>query len=281
MTWIALLAPPTVFTVMFALGLLLTADRIRQALDRSVLLAALVFSAVVPLPILVVGGLLLAHVTGPVAVGVVLMAISPGAPVALRRAIEAGSPSFFAPVLHLAIVLTAVVSVPGCVWLLDRLLDADFRVTPLHIGRQVLVAQLLPLALGAALRAARPAFALRIEPVVARISNYLLLLLAVVCLLVLGPAINALHWVPTMLGVVFTLGALVIGRAFAGWHSPFWPAGAVATAMRNPGLALVVASVNRAPESVTAAIFGYALGLAVVMAVFVARRRNDAGPQTG
>ena len=62
-------------------------------------------------------------------------------------------------------------------------------------------------------------------------------------------------------------GALVIGRAFAGWRSPFWPAGAVATAMRNPGLALVVASVNRAPESVTAAIFGYALGLAVVMAV--------------
>jgi hypothetical protein len=48
--------------------------------------------------------------------------------------------------------------------------------------------------------------------------------------------------------------------------------------MRNPGLALLIAAVNKMPAGVVAAVFGYALGLALVVAVFVAwqgRRRRQ------
>ena len=275
--WIAVVAPLAVFSVMFSLGLILTGPHIVSTLRRPLVLLAVVFAAVVPLPLLAVAGVEWLGLRGPVAVGILLMAIAPGAPVALRRAIEAGSPPQFAPTLHLAIVATAVLSVPTCVWVLDHYYDARFEVTPLAIGRQVLVAQLLPMAIGAGIRAGAPALADRIEPWMARLSNWLLLVLAAVCLLELGPAIAALGWMPGVVGVVLTLLALACGRAFAGWNSPVWPAGAVATAMRNPGLALLVATLNHTPPAVTAAIFGYALGLALVIMVFVARRRRSWG----
>jgi hypothetical protein len=46
--------------------------------------------------------------------------------------------------------------------------------------------------------------------------------------------------------------------------------------MRNPGLALVIATANRAPPAVTAAVIGYALGLAVTIIGYVQwhKRRN-------
>lgn len=279
--WIAVVAPLAVFSVMLSLGLLLTVEHLLATLRRPLVLLAVVFAAVVPLPLMAVATVEWLELRGPVALGILLMSIAPGAPVALRRAIEAGSPPHFAPTLHLAIVGTAVFSVPACVWVLDRFYDAHFEVSPRDVGRQVLLAQLLPLAIGAAVRARLPGMALRIEPAMGRLSNLLLLLLALVCLAELGPAIAALGWVPGLAGAMLTLLALACGRAFAGWHAPVWPAGAVATAMRNPGLALLVASVNRAPPAVTAAIFGYALGLALVITAFVARRQRrwpDAGP---
>jgi hypothetical protein len=46
--------------------------------------------------------------------------------------------------------------------------------------------------------------------------------------------------------------------------------------MRNPGLALMIATVNRAPFEVTAAVVGYALGLAVTMIAFLQWRRRRA-----
>jgi uncharacterized protein (DUF1810 family) len=39
--------------------------------------------------------------------------------------------------------------------------------------------------------------------------------------------------------------------------------------MRNPGLALLIAAVNHAPSSVTAAVFGYAFGALAVVTAYV------------
>jgi hypothetical protein len=44
--------------------------------------------------------------------------------------------------------------------------------------------------------------------------------------------------------------------------------------MRNPGLALVIATVNRAPPEVTAAVIGYALGLGVTMLAYLRWRKG-------
>jgi bile acid:Na+ symporter, BASS family len=271
---IRLLAPIAVFSVMLALGMLLGREQVQAALQRRMVLAGVIFGVVVPLPALAALVVKLAGLKGAAAAGVILMAISPGAPVALRRAIEAGGESRFAPALHLAVVLTAIFTVPLSVWIMDWIFGASFVVTPLDVARQVFLAQLLPLGIGAGLRAWRPALATRLEPRLARVSAVLLLALVGVCAVVLGPGLAAVGWAPTLCGAGLTLLALAIGAACAGRDSPVRPAGAVAAAMRNPGLALLIATRNRTPEAVTVAIFGYALGLAAVVGVFLAVRKR-------
>jgi len=128
---------------------------------------------------------------------------------------------------------------------------------------------LLPMALGAALRAVRPALAAKLEAPLGRVGNVLLLLLAIAVLADLPSIIAAVGWVPTVAGVAMTLCALAIGAAFAWRDAEVRPAAAVAAAMRNPGLALVIATVNHVPPAVTAAVIGYALGLGATMVAFV------------
>jgi BASS family bile acid:Na+ symporter len=267
--WIGLFATLTVFAVMFAIGLMLGREQVAAALERRVVLAAVVFAVVVPVPVVAVLALKAFALKGPVAVGIILMAISPGAPVALRRALDAGGNRAFAPALHLAIVMLAVVTVPASIAILDWIFAADFTVTPFHIGRQVFFAQLLPMALGAALRALRPILAAKLEAPLGRVGNVLLLLLALMVLADLPSIIAAVGWVPTIAGVGMTLCALAIGAAFAWRDAEVRPAAAIAAAMRNPGLALVIATVNRVPPDVIAAVIGYALGLGVTIVAFV------------
>ena len=268
--WLALLALATVFAVMFSLGLMLGREQIAAALQRRTVLAALLLAVVVPVPAIAVLVVKLFGIKGVVAAGILLMAISPGAPVALRRAIEAGGHVAFAPALHLAIVICAVVTVPASVAVLDLIFEKDFTVSPLDIARQVFIAQLLPLGLGAALRAFRPATAARIEPRLARLSNAMMLVLFFVLLAVLWPLLVEIGWVPFAAGAGLTICALGIGAACAGRDALARPAGAIAAAMRNPGLALLIAAVNKLPATVVASIFGYTVGLVVVVTAFVA-----------
>jgi BASS family bile acid:Na+ symporter len=280
--WIGLFAVATVFVVMFSLGLMLGREQIAAALQRRVVLAAVVFAVLVPVPALAVISVKLFGLTGPVAVGIVLMAISPGAPVALRRALEAGGHRAFAPALHLSIVILAVATVPLTVVILDWIFDKDFTVTPLHIARQVFFAQLLPLMLGAGLRAWRAPLAARLEAPLARVGNLLLLAVGVLALVDMPAILGTIGWVPTVAGVGLTVCALGVGALFAGRDAEVRPAAAIAAAMRNPGLALVIATVNHAPPAVTAAVIGYALGLGVTIVVFLqwCKRRLRRSPAT-
>ena len=271
--WISPLAAVTIFSVMLSLGLLLERGQIVSSLRRRAVLAAVLFAVVVPVPALAVVVVKLFGLRGAVAAGIVLMAISPGAPIALRRAIQAGGGPEFAPTLHLAIVMFAIVTVPVSVMVMSWIFSVRFAISPLDVARQVFFAQLLPLGIGAALRAWRPVMAARFEPRLATISNLMLLALIVLCLFALGPRLAAIGWAPFLAGVGLTLCALFAGTLFAGREASVRPAAAVAAAMRNPGLALLIATRNAAPPDVTAAVFGYALGLAGVIFAFLAWRK--------
>jgi len=268
--WLALLIAAAIFLTMLSLGLLLGREQIEAALRRRTLLGALLFGTLIPVPVIATLGVILLGIKGAAAAGIVLMAISPGAPVAMRRALEAGGHSAFAPALHLAIVLCAVLTVPISVAILDLVFEKDFSVTPLDVARQVFFAQLLPVGLGAALRAWRPAIAARIERPLARLSNLLLLAVAAVLLAVLWRMLEDIGWTPFFAGIALSACALAVGAAFAGSNADARPAAAVAAAMRNPGLALLIAALNKMPAAVVAAVFGYALGAVVVVTAFVA-----------
>lgn len=267
--WLAMLIAAAVFAVMLSLGLMMGREQITAARQRGGVLGMALFAVLLPVPLLAVLLVKLASIKGVVAVGILLMAISPGAPIAIRRAIEAGGERAFAPALHLVIVALAVVTVPASLAILSAVFHKDFAISPLDVARQVFFAQLLPLGLGTATRAWRPHIAARIEAPLARATNLLLLALVAVLLAVLWPLLAEVGWVPFVAGVALTMCALALGAASAARDAAVRPVAAVATAMRNPGLALLIATVNKMPGTVVASVFGYALGLALVVSAFV------------
>ena len=238
------------------------------------MLAAVLFAVVVPVPILAVVVVKLFGLRGAVAAGIVLMAISPGAPVALRRAIQAGGGPQFAPTLHLAIVMFAVVTVPVSVMVMSLDFFGALRDLPARRGAPgVLRSAVAPGDRRGVARVAARDWLPDSSRGLPRLSNLMLLALIVLCLVVLGPRIVAIGWAPVIAGMGLTLCALFAGTIFAGRDASVRPAAAVAAAMRNPGLALLIATRNAAPPDVTASVFGYALGLAGVIFAFLAWRK--------
>ena len=268
--WFTALAATAIFTVMLSLGLLLGPEQVAAALRRRAVLAAIILGVVVPIPALAVGLVTLMGIEGPIRLGIVLMSVSPGAPLALRRAIDAGGHARFAPALHLAIVLLAIITVPASIEILNEVFGVSFEISALDVGRQVFFSQVLPIGLGALILAYRPELAARIEPPLEKLSNVLFLSLVGACVYFLGGPLIRIGWVPTLAGMGLTALALAIGSACAGRDTDARPPAAVAAAMRNPGLALLIANLNNSAPAVAAVVFGYALGAAVIVFAYVA-----------
>jgi BASS family bile acid:Na+ symporter len=269
-------AAVTVFTVMFSVGLGIAVGELRWIWQRPGPMVRGLFSVLIAVPALALVVTRLLDLPRAAAIGVVLMAISPGAPVALRRSLGAGGHRAFAPSLQISVALRAVFSMPLSIAALNHLYAGHASVAPWDVARQVFVAQLLPLGLGIALRQAAAPLAARLEPRLARIGNALLVATVVVVL------ING--WEGTVIAGlrVLTAVALITGAALAVGHLLGGPepatrtAVAITSAARNPGLALLVAAVNAAPPAINAAILAY-LVVSVLAIVPYAAWRSRAG----
>jgi BASS family bile acid:Na+ symporter len=177
-------------------------------------------------------------------VGIVLMAISPGAPLALRRSLGAGGHRGLAANLQISVALLAVLSMPVSLAVLNPLYSGHAHISPLAVLSQVAIFQLLPLSVGAAIHWARPAFAARLGPLLDRIGGPLLLLLLALVLLESWRAVHAAEPRTLIAMATVTLCALAAGHLLGGPEPSLRTAAAVSSALRNPGLALLVAKAN-------------------------------------
>ena len=110
-------------------------------------------------------------------VGILLVGISPGAPLALRKSRESGGEAGFATVLQVTVALLSIVAVPAWIIILGALYGKDAGISVVILAKQVFIAQILPLACGIALVVKTPAFAKRIASPLLRASGILMLVL--------------------------------------------------------------------------------------------------------
>jgi hypothetical protein len=73
--------------------------------------------------------------TRSVQIAIVLMAISLGAPVALRRSLAAGGHRAFAPALQILLALLAVVSMPLSIALLNEVYAGQASIAPGDVAK--------------------------------------------------------------------------------------------------------------------------------------------------
>jgi BASS family bile acid:Na+ symporter len=274
--FLTIAAAATLFAVMFDLGLGIVPREFRWVWHHPGLIIKALFAVLIAVPAIALLVTRVVNFPRWVEIGIVLMAISPGAPVALRRSLDAGGHGAFAPALQILVALLAVVSMPLWIAVLNEFYVGHASIEPHELARQVFVAQLLPLGFGVLARHFFPAHAAWLQPKLTRFANLLLIALMVLVIVdVWNIVIGAGLRVAIVIAIVTAL-ALAVGHGLGGPESGTRTAVAISGAMRNPGLALLVAALNRAPPEVNATILAYLLIAALTVLAYVGWRRRTA-----
>ena len=276
------LAMAAIWAFMFHLGTTLDARDYRAAWREPALMGKALFCTLVAVPLVAVALARAFDLSRAAQVGVVVMAIAPGAPVALRRALRAGGDTRFAVSLQATLAAACVVTMPLSVAAFDEVFAGKAAVDPPHLAFQVLSSQGLPLALGLAARRVAPHAIARAEPALNALAGILMAALIVFALLdVWRPVLQAGARMAAAAAVICAC-AVAIGHALGGPRPATRRALAVACGARNLGLALIVATANGASGDVVAAMLAYLVIAAVVVTPYVAwQRRRDARGAAG
>ena len=278
---LTLAAAATIFCVMLTLGLGILLREVRWVGRNLGLVARALFAVLVAVPtlaLLVVRSFALPRAAQ---LGIVLMAIAPGAPVALRRSLNAGGHRAFAPVLQILVALLAAASMPLSIAALVALYSGEARLAPQDVAVQVFKAQLLPLGMGMLIRHFAPALAARVEPTLGKIAGALLILLVLLVAVDVEPVLVRATWRVVLAIVLVTLLAVASGHLLGGPEPATRTAVAVCSAARNPGLALLVATQNAAPPTVVAMIFVDSIVSALTLIPYVIYSRALADAAAG
>jgi bile acid:Na+ symporter, BASS family len=274
---LTIVAAATIFTVMFDLGLGIVLREFRWVFQHPGLLARGLFAVLVVVPVMALVVVRVFDLPRGVEIGIVLMAVSPGAPVALRRSLGAGAHRAFAPALQITVALLAVVSMPLSIAALNEMYVGNASISPQALVRQVFTAQLLPLGLGMLVRRMAPAAAARIEPPLKRVAGGLLILLLVLVLVDIAGMLLATKTHVGLAIVLVTALAIAFGHALGGPDPGTRTAVGICAAARNPGLALLVATLNSAQPVIIATIFAYLVISALTLVPYVMYRRRHPG----
>jgi len=271
---LSIVAAATLFAIMFDLGLAIVPGEFRWVFERPGLLLKGLFSVLIAVPALAWLVARTFDLPWAAEIGIMLMAIAPGAPVALRRSLGAGGHRSFAPALQIAVAALATVSMPLSVAALNEYYAGHAAVSPLPLARQVFVAQFLPLSLGMLARRFFKAPAEWAEPRLRKLGGILLVVLLVLALIDIWEVVLGAGLRVTLAIVTATFLALVVGHLMGGPEPATRTAIAISSAARNPGLALLVATLNRAPPAITATVLAYFVIAALTLIPYVAWRRR-------
>ncbi|MBM5815559.1 MAG: transporter [Cyanobacteria bacterium K_Offshore_surface_m2_239] len=244
-----LLIKISLISLMIALGLQLRPHQLMAQQRRPWLVLRVVLGScvLVPLVALLLLKLPWALQLSPGArLGIALMALSPSAPLTLRKAGAKGGDANLAAVLQVVAALLAVVSIP----LLSDLFRAVFQVRgwdlrPGPVALQVGLVQVLPLSVGLLLGRWKPELGARWAAPMQSIALGINLTVVGIILVQVLPKLSAFLArnplvIPAM--AAMTAAALALGYGLGGADRNERLTCAVVTSMRNPGLALLFAA---------------------------------------
>jgi BASS family bile acid:Na+ symporter len=272
---VTVVAATTLLIIMFHMGLGAIPGQWRWVWRHRALMAKALLSVLVLLPLLALAVSIPLELPWQEEIGIILMAIAPGAPLALRRSLRAGGHAAFAPVLQIALALAAVVSMPVWLWFLNFWYHGHASVSPWDVARQVFAAQILPLAAGMLAQRLLPKAAvdwLRIwlqKLGILMLAAFLLLAMLDVWRDVIGATRGLVFAI-----VVITALALAMGHALGRPRATVRTVVAIATAARNPGLALLVGILNGASSRTMDTILAYVVFSALTVTVYTFSRRT-------
>lgn len=270
--FLSALAAATVCSIMFGIGLGIAPRDLLTVWRRPGLMLRGLFAVLVAVPVVAWAVCLALDLPRAVAVGIMLMAIAPGAPLALQRSLGAGGHHAFAPGLQISVAALAAVSMPLSVAVINHVYGTHGSLSPLQLMKQVMTLQLLPLGFGVATGRLLPRAGAWLRPRLERLGKLLLALLVVYVAFAFREDLARAGTGMILAMVMTTAGALGLGHALGGPDPGTRTAVAIVSAARNPGLALLAATLNAAPAAVTAVLPVYIFVSAITIIPYAAWR---------
>ncbi len=265
----------SILSTVFGFGLKATRDDLSYLIRRPGLLGRSLLAVFVIMPVVAVA---LARVFDfrPVAeIALVALAISPIPPLLPKKEGKAGGQQSYGLGLMVMLALLAIVTVPLFAEILQRVFARPLGATPGAIARVVLMAAVLPLVAGMAVRSMRPVVAAKLETPVALVAKVLLPLAILALLAGSYRAIwAALGTGPVLAMLAFVAVGLLVGHVLGGPDPEHSVVLALSSACRHPAIALSIASANFPDEHFAGTILLYLIVNAVVGMAYLAWRRR-------
>jgi len=254
-----LLVKVTIFSLMLSLGISLSFEKMLSLWRKPALLFRSLLAVVVLVPLVVVLLLKLFNLPLGVMMGLALLAVSPGAPLATKRSQMAGAIFHQSASLQLTLALLAVFITPLSLAIFGLIFPGiEGRVTILDVAEQVTVVQFLPVALGLLLQKFTPKFAMAIAKPLTIMANGLFLIMIVLACVVGLPIILRVWGWPLVAIAILVIASLGIGHALGEYHDEHQNSVlAIACIARNVGLALFIAVLNEVEQQVLPTLIAY------------------------
>ncbi len=234
---------------------------------RSLLIRCLLASLVlVPLAGMVV--LLIVPMDTSARIGLMAMAICPGAPLLYKKLTTMKANTSLAGSFQVTTSLFAILAVPLWVTILSKLYPAEATISPAEILTQVTIVQFIPIIIGLVICEWIPTLADDLLEPVQKISSLMFLGLVIVLLVVALPMVLQVGVLTTIGVILFIAASIIIGHYLGGPDAETRLTIALANSTRNAGLSLAIVSVNFEDPGILAVIAAIALLAFVAGAIY-------------
>ncbi|WP_424357642.1 bile acid:sodium symporter family protein [Methanocella sp. MCL-LM] len=235
-------AVASIFTYMFSRGLSVRPGDLRYLEKRPGLLLRSLLSIDVFVPLIAMMVIVLMVPARATAIGLLILASSPAAPLVLRKIAKAGGSKEYAVSLHILLAALAIVTTPATLALLSEAASLRLGISSLAVAEQLGLSILVPIMAGMTLRWLFPALAQRISGPLEALSNVVLALVILIVLLSMYPLLLALDIRSYLAITLMISGAVLAGHLMAAGSPEEQTTLALESSSRNVGLALVIAS---------------------------------------
>gem|GEM_PF-805402 len=270
----------TLFALMFSMAVRWTFDDVIWLWKQPALLGRSLLSVLVLMPLLgILIILLMPGLTVAQRIGIGAMIACPGAPMIVFKSLKVGGNTKFVASLQFIICTITIISIPVTVFLLSQLSPNDAWLSSDKIATQVFFAQVLPMGLGVLIAEYLPELAEDLVEPISKISKLMLLVTTVILLtLTLDKVLNA-GFFAYLAMVLIAIASLAFGHFLGGPQPENTSVLAYATATRNPGLALLLVSLNfpnldYVKGGIINTLLTYALITAVISIPYTSQRKK-------
>jgi BASS family bile acid:Na+ symporter len=266
----------SIFAFMFSRGLMTRLADLGYFGARPGLLLRSLFSVDILVPLVAMAVVVLVRPAQATAIGLLLLASSPAAPLVLKKISKAGGKPEYAVSLHIVLASLALITTPVTLELLSGATKFQLGVSPLGVAEQVGISILVPILAGMAIRWLFPALARRMTHPIEAISNIILMLVIFIVLLSTYHLLLALDIRSYVAIALMIVGALVGGHLLASGRRDERTTLALESATRNVGLALLIAADFASLEKALPVLIPYII-MASIMGFFYVRYQKIRG----